>query len=223
MKNIPVSLVLASAASFFALAENPVVAAVLIGNLPSTNTDNLSQTLNGLQVHTLSFTLPAGDNYSLGNVILRLGSYTAEDTPIVQIRNDEGTGNPGTTVLANFINPAPDTSATFVNYTFTPTGPLTFLAGTKYWLYVTASSGGLLWRGSSGSPITGIPGIAVNDIKLSTDSGASFSNTGALMTFAIDTTDPTPPPVGTPEPGTPIALSLLGLGLLGSQIRRKRG
>ena len=72
MKTLPVSLVLAGISSSLVLTGgvNPVRAAVLIGNLPQTN-DNASGVINTSNVRALAFTLPAGNNYSLDNAILR--------------------------------------------------------------------------------------------------------------------------------------------------------
>ena len=175
-------------------------------------------------IKAISFTLPAGSNYSLDNVVLALRNFTSTSaTPIVQIRDDVGTLDPGSTVLASFINPSPQGTGDF-NYTFTPASSFTFTAGTKYWLYVTATAGtNLTWRASSPSITpTGIPGIAINNLRLST-SGSPFSNSSAINTFQINATEIVPPPVGVPEPGTVVALSLFGLGLLGVKGRRNEG
>ncbi|MCA2646236.1 MULTISPECIES: choice-of-anchor R domain-containing protein [unclassified Microcystis] len=220
MKTLPISLVLAGISSSFVLAGgvNPVRAAVLIGNLPETNDDD-SSGISTSNVKALAFTLPAGNNYSLDNAILRLGSYATGETPLVQIRNDVGGSNPGSTVLASFTNPTPQGLGVF-NYTFTPTGPLTFAAGTKYWLYVTSTSGGLGWSAS-------ISGITPTGIATSSgyrfSSGASFSSSTVFNSFQINATEITGPVASTPEPGAIAALSLFGLGLLGVKGRRNEG
>jgi hypothetical protein len=108
MKTLPVSFVLAGISSSLVLmgGVNPVRAAVLIGNLPETNDNDFTQ-ITTVRVKALAFTLPAGNNYSLDNVILRLGNYGSGDAPLVQIRNDVGGSDPGSTVLASFTNPTP--------------------------------------------------------------------------------------------------------------------
>ena len=199
---------------------NPVRAAVLIGNLPQTNDDD-SSGISTSNVKALAFTLPAGNNSSLDNAILRLGDYETGDNPLVQIRNDVGGSNPGSTVLATFTNPTAQGLGVF-NYTFTPTGPLTFAAGTKYWLYVTSTSGGFDWSAS-------IPGITPTGIatssgaRVSNDSGASFFPSFLFNSFQINATEITGPVASTPEPGAIAALSLFGLGLLGVKGRRNEG
>ena len=170
-------------------------------------------------IKALAFTLPAGNNYSLDNAILRLGSYETGDAPLVQIRNDVGGSDPGSTVLANFTNPTPQGEGVF-NYTFTPTGPLTFTAGTKYWLYVTSASGEFSWNASG--PSTTPTGIATSS-GARFASGASFFDSTVFNSFQINATEITGPVASTPEPGAIAALSLFGLGLLGVKGRRNKG
>ncbi|GCL46100.1 choice-of-anchor R domain-containing protein [Microcystis aeruginosa] len=221
MKTLSRSLVLAGISSSLVLmgGVNPVRAAVLIGNLPQTNDSN-STTFSGVSVKkALAFTLPAGNNYSLDNAILRLGDYETGDAPLVQIRNDVGGSDPGSTVLATFTNPTPQGLGVF-SYTFTPTGPLTFTAGTKYWLYVTVTSGSFFWRAPNPSTTpTGIATLSGNRFA----SAGSFNNSTTSNSFQINATEITGPVASTPEPSVIAALSLFGLGLLGVKGRRNEG
>ncbi|CAO5066054.1 PEP-CTERM sorting domain-containing protein [Microcystis aeruginosa] len=225
MKTLPISLVLAGISSSLVLmgGVNPVRAAVIIGNLPQNN-DNNNTSLNatsGTSIKAFAFTLPEGNNYSLDNAILRLGNYESGDVPLVQIRNDVGGSDPGSTVLASFTNPTPQGAGTF-DYTFTPTGPLTFTAGTKYWLYVTSTVEGFGWRASNpGITPTGIATLSGNRAR--NFSGSSFNNSSVLNSFQINATEITGPVASTPEPGAIAALSLFGLGLLGVKGRRNKG
>ncbi|GBF52218.1 hypothetical protein N0824_00059 [Microcystis sp. 0824] len=165
-------------------------------------------------------------------MILRLGDYETGDNPLVQIRQDNGTDNPGSTVLASFTNPTPQGTGNF-GYTFTPTSPFTFNASTKYWLYVTTTSGSFSWRVNqpsitpteiatlSSMPVvsgTGETGLQ----RFSTNGGATFTSGSMAPSFQINTAD-IPPSVATPEPGAIAALSLFGLGLLGVKGRRNEG
>ncbi|WP_353737136.1 MULTISPECIES: choice-of-anchor R domain-containing protein [unclassified Microcystis] len=189
----------------------------MIGNLPQNNDDGGSG-ISTNAVKALAFTLPAGNNYSLENAILRLGNYDPGDVPVVQIRNDVGGSNPGSTVLASFTNPT-GLGAAISNYTFTPTSPFTFAAGTKYWLYVTSTSGSFNWRSSN--PSITPTGIATSSgARVSNNSGGSFSNSSVLNSFRINATEITGPVASTPEPSAIAALSLFGLGLLGVKGRR---
>nr|WP_287705527.1 MULTISPECIES: choice-of-anchor R domain-containing protein [unclassified Microcystis] len=188
-----------------------------MGNLPQNNDDGGSG-ISTNAVKALAFTLPAGNNYSLENAILRLGNYDPGDVPVVQIRNDVGGSNPGSTVLASFTNPT-GLGAAISNYTFTPTSPFTFAAGTKYWLYVTSTSGSFNWRSSN--PSITPTGIATSSgARVSNNSGGSFSNSSVLNSFRINATEITGPVASTPEPSAIAALSLFGLGLLGVKGRR---
>ncbi|REJ45840.1 MAG: PEP-CTERM sorting domain-containing protein [Microcystis flos-aquae DF17] len=190
----------------------------MIGNLPQTNDGNTGG-ISTSNVKALAFTLPAGNNYSLDNAILRLGDYETGDNPLVQIRNDVGGSNPGSTVLASFTNPTPQGAGNF-NYTFTPTSPFTFTAGTKYWLYVASTSGSLTWNGSFPSKTP--TGIATSSGYRSAI-GGSFFDSSILNSFQINATEITGPVASTPEPGAIAALSLFGLGLLGVKGRRNEG
>ncbi|NCR72513.1 MAG: hypothetical protein GPI93_15605 [Microcystis aeruginosa LG13-12] len=172
-------------------------------------------------IKAFAFTLPAGNNYSLDNVILRLRDYETGDAPLVQIRNDVGGSNPGSTVLANFTNPTPQGVGVF-NYTFTPTSPFTFAAVTKYWLYVTSAIGNFFWNASS--PNKTPTGIATSSgVRASGDGGATFGNSSVLNSFQINATEITGPVASTPEPSAIAALSLFGLGLLGVKSPRNKG
>ena len=152
---------------------------------------------------------------------LRLQDYETGDAPLVQIRNDVGGSDPGSTVLANFTNPTPQGVGVF-NYTFTPTSPLTFTAGTKYWLYVAGTSGSFSWRSSNPSKTP--TGIATSSgARVSGDGGATFGNSSVLNSFQINATEITGPVARTPEPSAIAALSLFGLGLLGVKSRRNKG
>ncbi|WP_371413504.1 choice-of-anchor R domain-containing protein [Microcystis aeruginosa] len=204
----------------------------MIGNLPQTNDNIPSGISSSNMVVAIPFDLPAGDNYSLGNVILPLGDYETGDIPLVQIRNDVGGSNPGSTVLANFTNPTPQGAGNF-NYTFTPTSPFTFAASTKYWLYVTTTNGAFSWRVNEPSitptgiatlsPMPVVSGTGETGLqRFSTNGGSTFTSGSMAPNFQINTAD-IPPSVATPEPGAIAALSLFGLGLLGVKGRRNEG
>ncbi|MGV2388718.1 MAG UNVERIFIED_CONTAM: hypothetical protein LVR29_11715 [Microcystis novacekii LVE1205-3] len=78
------------------------------------------------------------------------------------------------------------------NYTFTPTAPFTFTAGTKYWLYVTSSSGSMSWTGSNPSKTpTGIATSSGN--RVSNNSGVVFGNSSVFNSFQINATEITGP------------------------------
>jgi hypothetical protein len=189
------------------VAALPSQAAVLIGNLPPTN-DNARTTIIATVVNVrqaVSFTLPSGSDYNLNDAILRLGNYGAGATPVVEIRNDSGGINPGNTVLATLTTPASQGSGIF-DYTFTPSTPFMFMAGTKYWLYAYTNSGSYDWMASSpGVTPTGI--ATFNENRTSGNGGASWSNSPTLTSFQINATPKTTTTVPESQP-------LSGLGVL---------
>jgi hypothetical protein len=159
--------------------------ALTFGNLPQTN-DNTGSSITSTQLKTVSFTLPVGQNYTLDNVILRLQNYEIGDVPVVQIRNDVGSADPGTTVLAVLANPSPQGTGIF-SYTFTPSSSFTFQAATQYWLYVTTSAGVYNWMASSpGITPTGFANFGA--YRISSNSGSSFNASSTLNSFEINAT-----------------------------------
>jgi len=161
----------------------------LIGNLPPTN--DLGQTAlsstSGTNVKAVSFTLPTGTDYILQNAVLRLVNYDATDVFKVQIRNDTGGTNPGSTVLANFNLP----SSQGLDYTFTSGTALTFQQNTKYWLSVDISagsggSGSISWRGSVPF-VTPAGAASFGAYRVSNDEGTSFiDGSGLYNSFQIN-------------------------------------
>ncbi|AFY46213.1 PEP-CTERM putative exosortase interaction domain-containing protein [Nostoc sp. PCC 7524] len=213
IKSLSTSLALAgiSGSLVFMSQISPASAITLIGNLPQTNDlvrSQIARVGSEVSVKALGFTLPTGSDYTLTNVILRLEDYNPGEQPIVQIRNDVGGLNPGNTVLASFINPASQGSGIF-DYTFTPTSAFTFLANTKYWLYVSNNFGDFDFRGSfPAQTMTGIATLAGN--RYSTNSGVSFVNSNVLNSFQINVTEAVTP---VPEPTT-IAGIMVGYGFM---------
>jgi hypothetical protein len=189
----------------------PSYAISIIDNLPATN-DNLSSTISASENTAVSFTIPAGNtDYILNSVVLRLGGYAAAgDTPVLTIRQG-GVLNPSSSVVANFTNPAGQGAANRA-YTFTPTTSFTFLANTRYWLYLSASaeSGNFTWRGSDDGATNTPSGIATfGAYRQTINGGTSFSAGTNFNTFAVDATAV---PWETSDAVLP--LSIIGFGLV---------
>lgn len=161
-----------AAASFSAL---PVAAraTVLISNLPptyvpgTTTGTTINSAASGVQdSKAAGFTLPAGSNYLLTDVILRLQLATTS-VPQVAIYGTTA-GNPGT-LLQTLANPTLTANAV-VDLTFTSSSPLTLAAGTTYWVVVSNAAtvdDGFSWYASN---------PAVTPTGIATSAGYRFSN-----------------------------------------------
>lgn len=163
--------------------------------------------------------MPNAD-YNLDNVILRLSSYDAGENPLVQIRDNAGGNVPsGGNVLATLTNPTSQGSGTF-NYTFTPSSAFTFMENATYWLYITATSGSVVWRASN--PGITPTGIATGGVyRFSSDGGSSFDDSTTLNSFQINATEVNNPPVTTPEPASVVGLIAFSVGLLATKKRKQ--
>jgi hypothetical protein len=123
---------------------------IILGNLPPAN-DNFGAFIdagiddmgsNFINVRrAVSFTVPS-QSYPVDHVTLRLRAYvtTAGDIAAVGFYEDNGMDLPGALVGSLLVSP-PSASDATGQFDFTPAGPLTLAASTKYWLLVDASAG----------------------------------------------------------------------------------
>ncbi len=152
---------------FACLVVQPVSAQVtLISNLDG-NDGTQSFDLDELRNKGMGFTMPAGQDYFLDYVTLRLETFGAGVSPIVELWTDTG-GVPGA-VIETLTNPSFSASG-IANYDFTSSG-VTLTAGTSYWIvaYGVAGADQYSWRASSPAQIpTG----------LATHLGATFDTNG---------------------------------------------
>ena len=144
----------------------PVIAqTTLISNLPG-NDGTQSADLDELRNKGMGFSMPAGQDYILDHVTLRLETFGAV-SPIVQLWTNSG-GLPGA-VIETLSNPTFAPSG-IANYDFTSSGT-TLTAGSSYWIvaYGVAGAPGYNWKASSpAQPPTG----------LATHLGATFDSDG---------------------------------------------
>lgn len=188
-------------------------AEIILGNYPIAN--DLSQTagVNNTRHKALAFTMPAGVDYTITSVTLRLGNFDANDTAFLEIRDHTGsTTAPGATVLGTFTAPA-GTGAAPADYIFTPNGTITLAAGASYWIYLhgAAAPSSFDWKASSpGITPTGVATYGPGNL-FTTNGGASWGSSSTLVSFEING-------VPVPAPSTAAFLGLAGL----AAFRRRR-
>jgi hypothetical protein len=145
----------------------------IISNFPG-NDGTQSAGLEGGRIKAMGFSLPAGTNYTLNQVQLRLDFLSTAEQPVITLYDDVA-GAPST-LLSTLAGP-PVTATGTQTYTVAPPSPVVLQNGQTYWVVVWNSnaSGDLDWKASS--PAQTPTGIA--------------SHAGSLFST---TTGPTPPP-----------------------------
>ncbi|MFG0284731.1 MAG: choice-of-anchor R domain-containing protein [Phycisphaerales bacterium JB039] len=140
----------------------------IISNLPG-NDGSQSAALEGGRIKAMGFTMPAGEDYNLDSVDVRL-DVTGDVDPLVRIFSDSG-GVP-TTELAELVDPAV-IGVGIETYSFTPPATLALEGGQTYWIVVyNIGAGSIDWKASS-------PGIIPTGIA--THAGGYFSTTSGPL------------------------------------------
>ncbi len=136
---------------------------VIISNMPGN--DGTGTFLNG-DTHSLDnskaagLIMPAGTDYFLDNVVMRLEILDAANNPVVQIWSDAG-GVPGVSLIT-LTNPSFTIGGIF-SYTFTPPSQFTLEAGQTYWVLIhNDSPGDDRFEWYANSPAITPTGIATN-------------------------------------------------------------
>jgi hypothetical protein len=138
------------------LAAQPVLAQVtIISNLDG-NDGTQSADVNNLRVKALGFLMPAGDDYFLDYVTLRLETFGAGVAPIVELWTNAG-GQLGS-LVETLSNPAFAASG-IANYDFASSGS-TLTAGSGYWVLVYGVAGADQFDWKASSPSQTPTGIA---------------------------------------------------------------
>ena len=138
------------------LAAEPVAAqTVLISNLDG-NDATQSAALSDTRNKGMGFTMPAGQDYTLSHVTMRLDTSGAGTNPVVQIWTN-ASGLPGS-VIETLTNPT-FASAGIANYDFTSSG-ITLAAGTSYWIVAYGVPGAVAYDWKASSPAQIPTGIA---------------------------------------------------------------
>jgi len=129
-------------AVFVAASAPPAAADVIISNMPGN--DGTGTMLNG-DASTVDnskaagFTMPAGSDYFLDNVTMRIEILDAANSPVIQIWSDSG-GLPSASLMT-LTNPT-FTIGGVATYVFTPPSQLTLQAGQTYWVLIYNDSAG---------------------------------------------------------------------------------
>ncbi|HOC42598.1 MAG TPA: choice-of-anchor R domain-containing protein [Thermoanaerobaculales bacterium] len=178
------------------LAAQPLLAQVtLISNLDG-NDGTQAADLDELRNKGMGFTMPAGDDYILQHVTLRLETFGAV-APIVELWSDVG-GLPSA-VIETLTNPTFAPSG-IANYDFTSSGT-TLAAGTSYWVVAYGVAGAAQYNWKASSPAQTPTGLATHLGTYFDSDGppptgtssilASYSVTGTvvpveLMSFSVE-------------------------------------
>ncbi|MBX3378003.1 MAG: hypothetical protein KF678_13485, partial [Phycisphaeraceae bacterium] len=179
-----------SVAALLTLAAGSTVSAdVILSNYPPTNDTNTTAGVSSTRRKAMSFSMPAGPTYDITSITLRLQGYTSpSDVAILEIRDHTGsTTAPGTTVVGTFVAPASSNTAAG-DFVFMPSGAVTLLPGTSYWicLYAGDATNTFDWRGSSPAIVpTGIATYGGQSL-FSTTSGSTWTTSTTINTFSID-------------------------------------
>lgn len=145
------------------LSSTSASADVLISNMPGN--DGTGTFLNG-DSHSLDnskaagFTMPAGTDYFLDSIVMRIEILEVANNPAVQIWSNAG-GLPGS-VLITLNNPVFTIGGIF-SYSFVPPSQFTLQAGQTYWVVIyNDSPGSDRFEWYANSPATAPSGTAAN-------------------------------------------------------------
>lgn len=216
------SLSLKSVATFLvtlALVSSEARAAdLLLDNLSGpVGTTGVSTLLSTTRAKAAGFTMGASDSV-VSSLTLRLDGYTTGDILTVDLRNDTGGADPGSTVLLSFNPPVAQGVGTF-DYTFTPNASYTLQASTKYWLYFTMQtqvSTNFYWIASSPSVNPSTSLATLDGYRFSTNSGSTYNNSSVLNTFQLSGVS------SVPEPSSVILAGVSITALAASSWNRRR-
>ena len=159
------------------LVVQPVLAqTTLISNLDG-NDGSQSANLNEDRNKGMGFTMPAGQDYFLDYVTLRLETFGAGVAPIVELWTNAG-GLPGAPV-ETLTNPT-FASSGIANYDFTSSGS-TLTAGASYWLVAYGVAGGDRYDWKASSPAQTPTGLATHLGALFDTNGPPPTSTSSIV------------------------------------------
>jgi MYXO-CTERM domain-containing protein len=177
----------------------------LISNYPGNDGSQTAGINASTRTKGMGFAMPAGVDYFLDEIVLRLGITDTAVKPVVELYTDAG--GPGTP-LTTLVDPGGYVLG-IGDYSFTPAGDFVLEADTNYWIVASAANDINVYDWKASSPSEVPTGIA-------THIGATFgtyppqNSSSILVTYFMN---------GTPVPA-PGSFALLGVGALA--LRRRR-
>ncbi|MEX1312371.1 MAG: choice-of-anchor R domain-containing protein [Candidatus Sulfomarinibacteraceae bacterium] len=148
----------------------------LISNLPG-NDATQSAGLSDLRVKGMGFTMPAGDDYILDHVTLRLETNGAVPAPIIELWTNSG-GQLGS-LVETLTNPTLAASG-IAEYDFASAGA-TLTAGAGYWIVAYGPAGAPTYSWKASSPAQVPTGLATHLGALWGTSGPPPTSTSSIV------------------------------------------
>lgn len=199
----PALVALALASPLLASASQ---AEVLLSNLaePTRDTTAVSDVLWAAQ----SF-FNDGDSHHLTNIRAVVGGASGDPDVLAELREGSTTG----TLLSTFA--LPSFGGAYSARTFTPLSNVTLNPGGTYFFILGVTGGGFGWSYAKGNNQVGT--ASFGQYEYSDNQAATWTNFGADNPYLVEVN------VGSvPEPGV-WGMMILGFGLAGTAVRRRRG
>lgn len=178
---------------------------IVISNLPGNDGSQTAGINGGSRTKGMGFSMPAGTDYFLDNVIARLNITALGVIPVFEVFSDSS-GSPG--VLLTTLNNPAFPSLGIANFSFTPSGSFTLVGGRTYWIIASSANAVYDWKASS--PSITPTGIATHT-RATFGAYVPMNTSSILVSYEINGTV-------VPAPGAMAILSLGGL----LAIRRRR-
>lgn len=130
-----------------------------------------------------AFTMPGGSKWLFGSVDLELDFPSPAPNPVVEIWG--GSGSVPTTRLATLVNPSSMSGVGTFRFTLSANDDLVLRPGTKYWVRVTATTGGDFdWNAAANVNPTGVAsfnGFVFNDTASGTENKLRVNAVPAMV------------------------------------------
>lgn len=161
--------------------------------------------------------------WQINAITATLVGYENLDAPLIQLRADDGAGNPASTAILTFAlppSPAPTSAGNIGNFTFSASSAVPLAPNTTYWLLFSTSTSRIYnWVALNNFPSsvpTSTQGWNFTGYKFSDDGAVTWQSSTVQNAFNIDAT---PVPFGfTPIPGLIVSGFIWGA----NRLRRSR-